>query len=105
MHKAAASTGDSAVPDANADTDLHYVCFVKGKDGCLWELDGRRKGPINRGALAKSQNPADRNDVLGQEAMSLGALKFVQREQLKTDGGDKKEDFRFSAVALAQSWD
>ncbi|KAK2593291.1 ubiquitinyl hydrolase 1 [Conoideocrella luteorostrata] len=89
-HKEAASVGDTAAPDAQDDVDLHYVCFVKGSDGALWELDGRRKGPIKRGELEESE------DMLSERALSLGILKFLERE-----GGD----LRFSAVALAGSLD
>ncbi|TWU75174.1 ubiquitinyl hydrolase 1 [Metarhizium rileyi] len=89
-HKEAASVGDTAAPDAQADVDLHYVCFVKGSDGALWELDGRRKGPIRRGDLEESE------DMLSERALRLGILKFLERE-----GGD----LRFSAVALAGSLD
>lgn len=70
--------------------DLHYVCFTKGSDGGLWELDGRRKGPIRRGDLDESE------DVLSPKGLSLGALKFLER------GG---EDLRFSAIALAGALD
>jgi ubiquitin carboxyl-terminal hydrolase L3 len=69
---------------------LHYVCFVKGSDGALWELDGRRKGPIKRGDLQENE------DMLSERALSLGIFKFLERE------GD---DLRFSAVALAGSLD
>lgn len=89
-HKEAASTGDTAAPDAQDDVDLHYVCFTKGNDGALWELDGRRKGPIRRGELQEDE------DVLSSKGLSLGALKFLERE-----GGD----LRFSAVALAGALD
>lgn len=66
------------------------MCFAKGSDGGLWELDGRRKGPIRRGDLEENE------DVLSGKGLSLGALKFLERE-----GGD----LRFSAVALAGSVD
>ncbi|PHH88271.1 hypothetical protein CDD83_7755 [Cordyceps sp. RAO-2017] len=89
-HKEAASGGDTAAPDANDDVDLHYVCFAKGADGGLWELDGRRKGPIRRGDLDEHE------DVLSARGLSLGALRFLERE-----GGD----LRFSAVALAGALD
>lgn len=69
---------------------MHYVCFVKANDGGLWELDGRRKGPIRRGDLDKNE------DVLSENALNLGVLKFLERE-----GGD----LRFSAVALAGTLD
>jgi ubiquitin carboxyl-terminal hydrolase L3 len=89
-HQAAASGGDTSAPDAQDDVDLHYVCFVKGSDGGLWELDGRRKGPIRRGDLNKDE------DVLSSKGLSLGALKFLEREGA---------DLRFSAVALAGALD
>ncbi|KAL7923462.1 cysteine proteinase [Trichoderma austrokoningii] len=89
-HKAAATEGDTPAPDAQDDVDLHYVCFVKGNDGNLWELDGRRKGPINRGPLNGDE------DVLSEKGLNLGVLKFLERE-----GGD----LRFSAVALAGTLD
>ena len=89
-HKEAASGGDTAAPDAHDDVDLHYVCFARGNDGALWELDGRRKGPIRRGDLDKD------DDVLSPKALTMGPLKFLERE-----GGD----LRFSAVALAAALD
>ncbi|KAK5991076.1 Ubiquitin carboxyl-terminal hydrolase isozyme L3 [Cladobotryum mycophilum] len=85
-HREAASAGDTAAPDAQDDVDLHYVCFVKGSDGALWELDGRRKGPLRRGELGADE------DVLSERGLAMGALKFLER------GG---ADLRFSAVALA----
>ncbi|KAH8889882.1 ubiquitin carboxyl-terminal hydrolase, family 1 [Thozetella sp. PMI_491] len=89
-HHSAASQGDTSAPDAKDDVDLHYVCFAKGHDGTLWELDGRRKGPINRGKLDANE------DVLSEKAVLLGPKKFLEREGA---------DLRFSLVALAPSLD
>lgn len=89
-HQSAASQGDTTAPEATDDVDLHYVCFVKGTDGTLWELDGRRKGPLERGQLESTE------DVLSEKALTLGPLKFLERAG---------EDLRFSAVALAGSMD
>ncbi|KAI1458036.1 ubiquitin carboxyl-terminal hydrolase [Annulohypoxylon moriforme] len=85
-HHEAASQGATTAPSAQDDVDLHYVCFVKTEDGTLWELDGRRKGPIARGKLE------DGEDVLSEKALLWGPLKFLER-----GGGD----MRFSCVALA----
>ncbi|KAI8628161.1 putative ubiquitin carboxyl-terminal hydrolase [Xylariaceae sp. FL1651] len=88
-HHEAASQGQTVAPDAQDDVDLHYVCFVKTEgDGTLWELDGRRKGPIARGRLEPNE------DVLSEKALLWGPLKFLER-----GGGD----MRFSCVALAGS--
>ncbi|KAI0869246.1 putative ubiquitin carboxyl-terminal hydrolase [Hypoxylon argillaceum] len=91
-HHEAASAGQTPAPDAQDDVDLHYVCFVKtdDADGTLWELDGRRKGPIARGTLGPDE------DVLSDKALLWGPLKFLERS-----GGD----LRFSCVALAGSLD
>ncbi|KAK4126227.1 cysteine proteinase [Parathielavia appendiculata] len=89
-HRGVAEQGDTTAPDARDDVDLHYVCFVKGADGGLWELDGRRKGPLRRGDLDAAE------DVLSEKALALGPLKFLEREAA---------DLRFSCVALAGSLD
>ncbi|OTB08270.1 hypothetical protein M426DRAFT_203632 [Hypoxylon sp. CI-4A] len=92
-HQEAASQGVTSAPDAQDDVDLHYVCFVKTEEedgGTLWELDGRRKGPIARGRLDADE------DVLSEKALLWGPLKFLER-----GGGD----MRFSCVALAGSLD
>jgi ubiquitin carboxyl-terminal hydrolase L3 len=87
-HRGVAEKGDTTAPDARDDVDLHYVCFVKGRDGGLWEMDGRRKGPLRRGDLEGDE------DVLSEKALALGPLKFLEREAA---------DLRFSCVALAGS--
>ncbi|KAH6631764.1 hypothetical protein F5144DRAFT_572107 [Chaetomium tenue] len=89
-HRGVAEKGDTTAPDARDDVDLHYVCFVKGADGGLWEMDGRRKGPLRRGDLEEAE------DVLSEKALALGPLKFLEREAA---------DLRFSCVALAGSLD
>jgi ubiquitin carboxyl-terminal hydrolase L3 len=91
-HQAAASGGDTAAPAADSDVDLHYVCFVKSEKNHLWELDGRRKGPLNRGELAPDE------DVLSDKALELGVRSFLKREA-EAGGGE----LRFSLITLAQS--
>lgn len=94
-HQSAAQQGQSTAPGAEDDIDLHYVCFVKNeKDNHLWELDGRRKGPLDRGSLDANE------DVLSEKALDLGPRKFLEREK-NTPGGE----LRFSIVALGPSMD
>lgn len=94
-HAAAAAGGDSAAPAAEDDVDLHYVCFVKSEaNGSLWEMDGRRKGPINRGQLGEGE------DVLSEKALDLGVRAFLKREE-EAGGGD----LRFSLITLAEGFD
>ena len=93
-HSGAASEGQSHAPDATDDVDLHFVCFVKDEKDQLWELDGRRKGPLNRGQLAADE------DVLSQKALELGPRKFLAREA-ENGGGE----LRFSLITLAPSFE
>lgn len=88
-HQNAAQTGQTSAPDANERVDLHFVTFVKGEDGHLWEMDGDRKGPLDRGLLPEGE------DVLGEEALKRSVRKFMEREN----------DPRFSLIALAPSFD
>jgi ubiquitin carboxyl-terminal hydrolase L3 len=88
-HAEAAHTGDTAVPDPATQLDLHFVAFVReGAD--LWELDGRRKGPINRGWIGTG------DDMLSDTALELGVRQFLRREAKPSGGGES----RFSLIML-----
>ncbi|OLN87439.1 Ubiquitin carboxyl-terminal hydrolase isozyme L3-like protein 3 [Colletotrichum chlorophyti] len=52
-----ATKGDTAAPaSAEDEVDFHYICFVKSPDtGHLYELDGDRKGPVDRGVPHEEQ--------------------------------------------------
>jgi ubiquitin carboxyl-terminal hydrolase L3 len=93
-HSTAAATGDSKAPDADANVDLHFVAFVKDKNNNVWELDGRRKGPLNRGTLGADE------DVLSEQGQKLGVQAFLQREE-EAGGGE----LRFSVIMLGPSMD
>jgi ubiquitin carboxyl-terminal hydrolase L3 len=91
-HKSAATQGDSAVPNAEDDVELHYVCFVKSnKDHHLYELDGRRKGPLDRGDIGED------GDVLCEKAAAV-VQSFIDREK-------QSGRLDFSLVALTPSFD
>jgi ubiquitin carboxyl-terminal hydrolase L3 len=47
-HVGASTEGQSEVPDINANIDLHFVTFADVNGG-LWELDGRKPGPVYHG--------------------------------------------------------
>ncbi|WEW57784.1 ubiquitin carboxyl-terminal hydrolase [Emydomyces testavorans] len=93
-HADAAKRGDTAAPEAEASVDLHFVCFVKGNDGRLWELDGRRKGPLDRGELE------DGEDMLSERALDAGVRQLLKREAAAGAG-----DLRFSLVSLGPLFD
>ncbi|KAJ5489501.1 Ubiquitin carboxyl-terminal hydrolase isozyme L3 [Penicillium diatomitis] len=93
-HADAAKLGDTAAPQAEDNVDLHFVAFVKGVDGTLWELDGRRKGPLARGQLEADE------DALSEKALSVGVRRFLKME---AEGGNP--DLRFSLVSLGPVFD
>lgn len=94
-HQAAAVTGDTAAPAAEDSIDLHYVCFVRSeRNGHLFELDGRRKGPLDRGELSADE------DVLSEAALDKGVRAFLKREEAAGGG-----ELRFSLIVLAEAID
>ncbi|KAF2827946.1 cysteine proteinase [Ophiobolus disseminans] len=94
-HLEAAQLGDTATPTPEAKVHMgqHFVAFVKAKDGHLWELEGDRKGPLDRGVLK------DDEDVLSPAALEKGLGRLMRIET------ENRGDLRFSAIALAKSLD
>ena len=90
-HQSVAEMGDTAAPSADEGDRLgqHFVAFVK-EGGRLWELEGSRKGPLDRGELGEEE------DVLSERALELGLGRVIKMES-ESGGGD----LRFSCIALA----
>jgi ubiquitin carboxyl-terminal hydrolase L3 len=57
-------------------------------------MDGRRKGPLNRGTLGLE------DDVLSEKALELGVRRFLKREE-EAGGGE----LRFSLITLSPNLD
>jgi len=89
LSEAAAVKGDSEVIKDDGPMGNHYVALVRGKDGALWELEGSRKGPLNRGHLGAG------HDALSDRALELGIRRLVKLQQGSDDSA------RFSCIALA----
>ncbi|KAI7536197.1 hypothetical protein KC331_g11610 [Hortaea werneckii] len=85
-HMAVAVQGDTVAPEAAEKIGYHFISFVKGKDGHLYELEGSWGGPIDRGTLAASE------DVMSEKALNAGVRKYIDA----ADG-----NMEFSIVALA----
>lgn len=61
--------------DAEAEVDFHFVCFVNSnKSARIFELDGDRKCPIDRGVLLASGD-----DMLSEGGLSI-LKKFIEQE-------------------------
>lgn len=81
-HEDAASRGQTTVPDAEEKINAHFMAFTNVK-GHLYELDGRKKRPINHGPTTP-------------ETLLEDACKVV-RGFMERDPGE----LRFTVVALA----
>jgi ubiquitin carboxyl-terminal hydrolase L3 len=74
-HMTVAVRGDSRPPDPREDNALHFITFVKDRDGGLWELEGGVQGPILRGTLEQNE------DCLSERAIQLGVGKFLHASE------------------------
>eukprot|EP00640_Fibrocapsa_japonica_P004213 CAMPEP_0113944566 /NCGR_PEP_ID=MMETSP1339-20121228/34501_1 /TAXON_ID=94617 /ORGANISM="Fibrocapsa japonica" /LENGTH=236 /DNA_ID=CAMNT_0000949803 /DNA_START=85 /DNA_END=795 /DNA_ORIENTATION=- /assembly_acc=CAM_ASM_000762 len=85
VHGDAAQQGQT---EATMDVATHFVCFVE-KEGCMYELDGRKKFPINHGASSPESLLADACRVVqGFMARDPEEVKFTITALAPTAGGD-----------------
>ncbi|APA13310.1 hypothetical protein sscle_10g080800 [Sclerotinia sclerotiorum 1980 UF-70] len=88
-HQSCAELGDTKPsPLGKENSGLHFVAFVQGDDGWLWELEGNRVGPVRRGKLEE-----------GEDILSEHVLKRCMGGLVEMDGG---KDYRYSCIALAK---
>ena len=89
--EAVAQKGDTEALKPGEHSISHFVALVKGLDGNLWELQGSRKGPLNRGPLGEDE------DAFSERALDLGIRRLIDIQ--RKAGGD----LPFSCIALAPS--
>lgn len=87
-HKSVEQAGDSYATSEREGG--HFISFVKS-GGKLWELEGARNGPLERGSLA------DDEDVLSPRALDMGIKRIIK---LNADEGEG--NLLFSCIALAR---
>lgn len=85
VHMSSAVKGDSAAPPAADPPGYHFLSFVKGTDGHLYELEGSFNGPVDLGELREE------DDCLSAKALEMGVGRYVE----KADG-----NMEFSIIAL-----
>ncbi|KAL2170075.1 hypothetical protein VTG60DRAFT_5347 [Thermothelomyces hinnuleus] len=90
-HRSVAALGDTPEPSEGGPehSGQHFVAYVKA-NGRLWELEGSREGPLDRGPLGEGE------DVLSHRALDLG-LKRIMNLSAGTD----EENINFSCTVLA----
>ncbi|KAL2142207.1 hypothetical protein VTI28DRAFT_1474 [Corynascus sepedonium] len=89
-HRSVVALGDTPEPTAEDSGHTgHFVAYVKA-NGRLWELEGAREGPLDRGALN------DDEDVLSPMALNLGLKRIMN-----LSAGTGEEDLNFSCTVLA----
>lgn len=86
------SQGQTEAPDANETIDLHFITFVKGKNNHLYELDGRRTGPVDLGKSTSGENILDDS-------------KLTEKIQFYMDNTDEENKHNFAMMAIAPSLD
>ena len=86
-HMRHARRGDTSAPSAEKHAAHHFIAFVKGKDGHLWELEGDTDGPIDRGLLKEDE------DMLSEAALEKGVRKHFNAANGELD---------FSIIALVK---
>jgi ubiquitin carboxyl-terminal hydrolase L3 len=91
-HTSFAQHGQSHAPSADESVETHYVALVKhtnpttGKT-MIYELDGRRLGPVERCVLPEGE------DLLGSTSLNI-VQEFMTREM---ESG--KQEFSLAALA------
>lgn len=75
-YEKAALQGSTEPPDATAEIECHYVCFIKSSEDTLWLLDSTRKGPIKYDIMSR---PFE--DILEGAALSE-IRKFIEENSM-----------------------
>lgn len=85
--------GQTEAPAPESLVELHFITFIKGDDGHLYELDGRRAGPVDLGEATVENNHL------------LSDPKVAQKVQFYMDNTDDANKNNFAIMALAPSLD
>lgn len=84
--------GQTEAPNADSDIDLHFITFIKGRDNHLYELDGRRKGPVDLGLSIEDKH-------------ILNDSKLIEKIQFYMNNTDEANKNNFALMAVGPSLD
>lgn len=82
IHAEAADAGETRSPSVDEEINLHFVAFIE-HDGGLWELDGRKAGPVYHGETDK-------------DSLLLSVARVVKEEYIESS-----DSLDFNMMALA----
>lgn len=80
--------GQTDAPSADDDIQFHFTTFVKGLNGHVYELDGRRSGPVDLGETVP-------------DLPLLADSKVADRVKFYMDITDDRDKDKFAVMALA----
>ena len=61
-HESSAQEGQTAAPDISTDVYYHFIALIQ-KNGKIYELDGRKSGPVDRGVSSPDSFVSDAASV------------------------------------------
>lgn len=84
--------GQTEAPSPDTKVDLHFITFIKGTDNHIYELDGRRSGPIDLGLSVEGSN------IIGDPILS-------NKIQFYMDNADDDSKNNFAMLAIGPTSD
>jgi ubiquitin carboxyl-terminal hydrolase L3 len=83
---ASSEVASTACPERDERVDSHFISFVRGSDGNVWELDGRKHAAICHGPTTDATS------------FLKDAVAVIKRDFMDADPGE----IRFNMMALSQ---
>ncbi|CAH6722084.1 ubiquitin carboxyl-terminal hydrolase Yuh1p [[Candida] jaroonii] len=84
--------GQTEAPSSDVQTEFHFISFIKGKDNHLYELDGRRKGPVDLGESIDGSN-------------ILNDSKLSEKIQFYINNTNEENKHNFAMIAIGPTLD
>ncbi|OBA21605.1 cysteine proteinase [Metschnikowia bicuspidata var. bicuspidata NRRL YB-4993] len=82
------SQGQTEAPPAEDQVEFHFIAYIKGNDNHLYELDGRRSGPVDLGESVEGSHILD-------------DAKLVEKIQFYVNITDESQRNNFAMMAIA----
>ncbi|CAI5757479.1 unnamed protein product [Candida verbasci] len=83
--------GEKGTTEIPEEVNLHFITFIKSKDNHLYELDGRRNGPIDLGECTK-------DSIIYEDSVT-------KKIQFYIDHADEENKHNFALMAIGPTLD